>query len=177
MAETQQTRMPTAEDWKSLEQLVKRANAGDQDALVKLRQFLDANPGVWRHVGDLARVAEQAWLTLLANGNALTAEATRRGLDQLRTNLLGDNPTAIERLLADEIVATHLESRYLACMAADMKACSLSQSSLLLKKSESTQKRHLAAIKSLTQVRRLLPNPETDPGLRVFAPTGTDRGG
>lgn len=70
MAETQERAQPTQADWKALDVIIRKANEGDPKALAKLRTFLDENPQVWQHVGDLARTAEKAWITLIANGSS-----------------------------------------------------------------------------------------------------------
>ena len=151
----------------ALQQIVRKANAGDQRALTQLRQFLDRNPGVWRHIGDLARVAETAWIGLISGGDKLSAEAIRRQLGELREGLLGDAPNAVEKLLSDTVIASWLEVRYLEAASAETGG-TLTQTGHLLKRLESAQRRHLAAVKQLVQIRKLLPNAGALPELRIF---------
>jgi len=40
--------------------------------------FLDNNEHVWRRIGDLGRVAEQAWIALIAATTPLTVQAIER---------------------------------------------------------------------------------------------------
>ena len=168
MAETQERAQPTTADWKALDAIIRKANEGNPKALAKLRTFLDENPQVWQHVGDLARTAEKAWITLIANGSSLAAEAMQRQLAQLKQELLGDSTTVVEKMLADTVVATWLELHYLRSTDADTRNRSVTQGSLMLKRLESAQRRHHNAIKELTQLRRLLPDRNALPQLRVF---------
>jgi len=158
----------SAADWKALDAIIRKANEGDSKALAKLRKFLDENPQVWQHVGDMARTAEKAWITLIANGSSLAAEALQRQLAQLKQELLGESTTVVEKMLGDTVVATWLELHYLRSTDADTRNRTVTQGSLMLKRLESAQRRHHSAIKNLTQIRKLLPDQNALPQLRVF---------
>ncbi len=151
-----------------MDAIVRKANDGDQRALAKLRKFLDKNPQVWQHVGDLARTAERAWIALVANGSSLATEAMQRQLTQLKQELMGDSTTVIEKMLSDTVMATWLELHYLRSVDADTRSRTVTQGSLMLKRLESAQRRHHNALKQLTQIRKLLPDRNTMPQLRVF---------
>jgi len=157
-----------AKGWQELQTIIHQANQGDRSALERLRQFLDENPHVWAQLGDLARVAEQAWLTLISDGNSLTAEALKRQLTQLKQELLDGGSTVIERMLADTVIATWLELHYLRTVDADSRQRSANQASVLIKRLESAQRRHHNALKQLTQLRKLLPNRTALPPLQVY---------
>ena len=60
------TAMPNQEEFA---ELVKRANAGDDNALATMRKTLDSNPEIWESVGNLATHAQQSMVTLIAGGN------------------------------------------------------------------------------------------------------------
>ncbi len=168
MAETQDKPNPTSDDWKALNAIINKANDGDQEALTKLRNFLDNNPQVWGHVGDLSRTAEKAWVGLISNGDSLAAESIQRKLTKLKEELLDDSVTVIEKMLADTVVATWLELHYLRSVDADTTNRTVTQGSLILKRLESAQRRHFNSLKQLTQIRKLLPNRGEIPGLRLF---------
>ncbi len=156
MTEDMRTEYPSEADVRMLEAAVAKANAGDQRALSWLREFLDENPQVWRHAGNLARVAEQAWISLIANGDKLAEESIRRQLHEMQKTLRGGEAGLLETLLCDQVVATWLEMKYGEATAAEPEGMSVGQATLMLKRLESAQRRHLAAIKSLTQTRQLL---------------------
>ena len=84
-----------------LTELAARANAGGPRELAELRQFLDEHPQVEAAVGDLARLAEAAWVGRLAGKDVLAAESVRRQQAALKADILGPAPTALERLLVD----------------------------------------------------------------------------
>ena len=84
MTESKEHIEHSAADWKALDAIIRKANEGDSKALAKLRKFFDENPQVWQHVGDMARTAEKALITLIANGSSLAAEALQRQLAQLK---------------------------------------------------------------------------------------------
>jgi hypothetical protein len=159
-----------------LRALSRRAQAGDPAALPRIRDILDAHPEVWRYVGDLAALAERVWAEVLAAGDPLAAESMRRTAAALRAELAGEHPSALERLLVDQVVACWMEVKFLECRAADPGRGSLDQANFRLKRLESAQKRYLAAVKTLTDVRARLPasrSPSTaarlydEPGLRT----------
>ena len=176
MADATAAKKPTDSDWKALNTIVKKANAGDRKALELLRRFLDENPRVWQHLGDLARTAEHAWVQMISNGDKLAAESIHRQLNKLKEDLVGEAPSAVEGMLGDAVMSSWLEVKYLESVSADSPGQTLGQSSMLLKRLESAQKRHLNSIKQIVQVRKLLPKDAPGPELRLFEPTPTGTG-
>ena len=72
--------------------------------------------------------------------------------------LAGPGAPALERLLAERVVATWLEVNYADAAAAQAAGASLRQASFALKRQESAHRRHLAAIGATGDfVRRLVP--------------------
>src|SRR5262245_41680555 len=140
-----------------LRALAKRAQAGDAAALLRLRELLDAHPEVWRQVGDLAALAERAWLAVLAGNNPLTVEAMGRSVAAMKAELLGERPTPVERLLVEQVIARWMEVKYCEATSADPGRRSPEPPGLALTRLESAQKRHLGAIKALADVRRRAP--------------------
>ena len=168
MTDTQKHSQPTSADRKALDTIIRKANAGDPQAIAELRKFLDDNPQVWHTIGDLARTAEKAWITLIANGSVLVAEALQRQLTQLKQELQEDSNTVVERMLVDTVMATWLEHHYLHSVDADTRQRTVTQGSLMLKRLESAQRRHTSALKQLIQIRKLLPDRNAIPNLRVY---------
>jgi hypothetical protein len=139
-----------------LRELVEQANQGEPLASERLRRFLDAHPEIWERCGDVSRYAERSWLRLLA-GEALGGEAIPRHLDRMRAELLGEHPTRVERLLADQVVVCFLAAQHAEITAADPAPVPLGQAALRLKRAESAQRRYLAALRTLTHLRAKLP--------------------
>jgi hypothetical protein len=139
--------------------LFPRADRGDRHALVELRALFEAHPGMWESVGDMASHAEAAMVRLVAGENEVTKDAVGRKLKSLKREIAGDSPSPLERLLVDRIVAcwlmmSHAEFGYAEALRAG--GLSLELSEYHQRRCERTQRRYLAAIRMLAQVRRLL---------------------
>jgi hypothetical protein len=140
-----------------LRELVSQAKAGNASVLPRLRHLLDAHPQIWQHTGDLEQVVVRAWTELLAGPDPLALEALRRKAEQLRADLEGDGATPLERLLVGQVVSSWLEMSHAQVQVAEPGSTTLGQASHNLRRAESAQKRYLAAIKTLTTVRALVP--------------------
>jgi hypothetical protein len=153
-----------------LEQSTADANTGDPQALAALRRLLDDHPEIVDQLGDLARHAEAAWLDLVAPKDALTRECVRRQLTRVRVELAGGNPTPLESLLADHAALALLAQRHAEIQAASSRE-NPSHAAFDLKRVESTQRRLLTAVKTLTQLRAMMPQGLTSrPTLKIFQP-------
>ena len=101
MAKGQELTVTAADDEKVV-QAIQRANRGDQEAMSEVRDAFDAHPGVWRLLGDLAQRAEDAPVGAAFRDQDLAGrEAARRYLADLRTQLAGPDPSALERVVAE----------------------------------------------------------------------------
>jgi len=137
--------------------LVNKAKHGDASVLPRLRHLLDDNPAIWEFAGDLERIVVRAWCDYLANGDPLTREAVQRKAQQLRTDLEGDHPTPLERLLVGQVVSHWLEMSHAQVAVTDAAGLTHAQAKFNLKRVESAQRRYLAGIRTLTTVRALVP--------------------
>src|SRR5262245_39638494 len=140
-----------------LHALVARADAGDRRALADLRQMLDENAAIWRYAGDLAALAERAWIALIASGHRLVTESITRQLAAMRAELSGPHPTATETLLVEQVAICWLAMQHAELHAADSGAVSLSQATIKVKRIESAQRRYFAALKLLSLLRARMP--------------------
>ena len=122
----------------------------------RIRDILDRHDDIWRHVGDLSALTESAWVAVLAADNPLAVESIKRTAAEMKAELAGENPTRLRQMLADQVVISWLEFTALENASADAGAV-LNQSRFQLKRLESAQRRHLAAIKALTELQKLLP--------------------
>jgi hypothetical protein len=142
-----------------LEEPVRRAQQGDVSVLPELQQALDNDASIWRRVGDLAAQSQAAWLQLLAGQDLFLLEAVRRKQEQWRDELAGPNPSPLERLLVEQIVATWLQIHFADATYAQAKDQPHATPAVLrelMKRQESSSRRHLAAIRQLAVVRKLL---------------------
>jgi hypothetical protein len=90
--------------WKRLRDLADRAQTGDAAALPEIRCVLDEHPEVWKTAGDWAIHARDAWVKLVAGGDAVLAESTRKRLDALQEELSRPFQEPLERLLVERLV-------------------------------------------------------------------------
>jgi hypothetical protein len=85
--------------------LANRAQKGDQTALPPLRELLKEPAYVDALGGDLARQAQRTLIDKFSGQNLLFKESLTRKLELMRADLAGGNPTPLERLLVERIVA------------------------------------------------------------------------
>lgn len=151
----------------AFKQLVAEANAGDQDALSRLRALLDDCPELWQRAGDLAAHAEVAMLDLIAGDNQFIRESLQRKLDELKAELRGDTPSVLEKLAVERITACWLWAQHADTLVAQATDVSRPQLALLLRRQSQSARQFQQAMKSLTDIRRLLPQQAAR--LKVFA--------
>ncbi len=136
--------------------LVDRANQGDTSVLPALRKVFDEHPALWEEQGDLARVVEAAWLKRMCGKDELFKESVSRTLRALRKEVRGPTPSPLERLLVDRIGVCWLALHYAeAIYAQSMGDTTLKQGEYYQDRIDRSQKRYLAAIRALAQLRRL----------------------
>jgi len=154
-----------------LESLVQRAQQGDETVLPELKQVLDAHPELWQRC-DLAWHAQEKWLQLICGKDLLLRESLQRKLEQMKGELAGTAPSVLERLLVQRVLATWLQAEHADALYARAKGNSPGQHQALQRRQIGAQDRHLAAIKALATIRRLLspskPTGEAQP--RLFTP-------
>lgn len=148
---------PTAE----MGDILARAHAGDRTAIPALRQFFEERPELWEKTGDLAVHAELALLDLACPTSLLAREAIQRKLVELRSELAGENPTPLERLLVARIALSWLHVHLADIDLTQALSAGLSSVAISLaqKRLGTSQRNYLAAIKQLALVRKLLVPP------------------
>jgi hypothetical protein len=147
----------SAPDSGDLATLLERARQGDDEALSALRALLDGTPGLWEQVGDLARLAEQSWIALIAGPDPLLREALERRVEALQVEIAGPDPSPLVRLLARRVVATWLQVQQADALSAQAVNLPIRQAAYLDRRQDAAHRRHLAALSALATVRRLLP--------------------
>jgi hypothetical protein len=150
------------------QQLVQDANSGNAESLAALRKCLDLNPMIWQRLGDLALHAELTLIKLVAGGDQLAIEALTRKTHELKAELAGPNPSPLERLAAERVIACWLQLQFVDSSVLTTDATALAQSKCLLQRQELASRRYQSAMKSLLDIRRYLPgaarNQEPHPG-------------
>jgi hypothetical protein len=136
--------------------LARRAEKGDLSTLPALRELLKHPEAVRLLGGDLAHQAEQSLIKAATGENLAFQEALSRKLELLRAELAGPNPTPVERLLVERIVACWLQVqdadiRY----AQGQKNCTFAQGEYYQHRMDRAHRRYLSALKTLAVVRKL----------------------
>jgi hypothetical protein len=156
MADTAPPANETASVLERVQALCRRAIAGDKAVLPELRRTLDAHPEMWREYGDAAAVTQRSWVKLAAGSDLLMQESLTRAAAALKAEVAGPDPSTLERLLADRIVATWLQVNHADALFAQRSSASPAERRELQRRQESAERRHEAALKQLALVRKLL---------------------
>ena len=142
-----------------LQDLLRKAEKGDEDVVPEVRQTLSEHPDLaWRFV-DIAQVAENTLIEKMTGEEDLAVkEIMRCQLKAMREEIAGENPSPLERLLAERVVATWLQIQLFEGLYASgmSKSMTIAQGSYHQKRLDQTYRRHLSAIRALAQMRKLL---------------------
>jgi hypothetical protein len=135
-----------------------QAQAGDEEALTKVREILKEAPRLARIFVDLAKVAEHSFVKRVSGDNPLVQEAIPPQLKAKREELAGPEPSPLEKLLAERIVACWLQLQYAeAIYAQNLGDMNMAQSEYHQRRLDRLHRRYLSSIKSLAQIRKLGP--------------------
>jgi len=137
--------------------LLAQAQKGDAKALAKIRKTLAERPELWDRMITLAQGVEQRLIAAAVGGpNPLAVERFERELWQQRYALGWTKASALERLCIDRIVLTSIHmltvERAMAGARDPTWSATLARERLVAL----AQRRHLAAVKALAVVRRLM---------------------
>ena len=93
-----------------LEELVDRAECGDDACLVALRRDVELRRELTERAEALARQASSAWIELAAGGDTALADSVRARLEGLRIGQAGPGTGALERRLMTRIALLGLRT-------------------------------------------------------------------
>jgi hypothetical protein len=145
---------PISTDAAEINQLIQRAQHGDEQSLPVLRELLK-QPEIMEACGNLAKHAENTLIRKFSGKDLAVGEGLRRKLDSLRTELSGRSPSPLERLLVERIVVCWLHLYHLEAIYAGKDSMSLELAMYYQKSIDRAHRRYLTAIKTLAVVRRL----------------------
>jgi hypothetical protein len=144
--------IPTGDE---LRKLIDRAQDGDAATLPTLRKMLENPATVDSLGGDLAFQAQAMLIRKFSGKNLLLKEALPRKLDLMRAELSGPNPSPLERLLVERIVACWLHLHQLEATYHSRDNVSFDMGNYYQSNIQRAQKGYLSAIKALATVRKL----------------------
>jgi hypothetical protein len=143
-----------------LMELVKKAEKGNMKAVPEIREILRDNSDLAGRFMDLGRVAEWHFIEWMSKDKDLASrELLTHQLANMRAEIAGENPSSLERLLAERIVATWLQIQvFEGVYAMNMsKSMTITQGEYHQKRLDQAYKRHLSAIRTLAQIRKMGP--------------------
>ena len=145
---------------KRLKELTKKAEKGDMKAVGGLHDVLRESPDLaWRYM-DYGKLAEWHLVERMTKDKDFASkESLTCQLAAMREEVAGENPSPLERLLAERVVATWLQVQlFEGLYAAGMyQSTSISQGSYQQKRLDRAHRNHLSAIRTLAQIRKLGP--------------------
>ena len=153
----------------SLKTLVEQAQQGDTSILPIIRTLLDQVPELWENSHVLAHQVEKAWTNALSGQDLMSKEIIAREVEGLRSQLLGPQPTPLEKLLVDRICICWLAIQHAELHSAkrfNERAVVLTQSEE--HRQDKVHHRFLSAIRELARVRKLL-QPTTNVQVNIGA--------
>ena len=137
---------------------VERAQDGDEEALAKVKEIFKEAPGMARIFADIAGEAERSLIKRVTGGDPLVREALPLRLEAMRKEFAGPDPSALERLLAERIVACWLQVQYAEIIyAQNLGSMNIAQSEYHQRRLDKLHRRYLSAIKALAQIRKMGP--------------------
>lgn len=134
---------------------IRKAEAGNEAALQEVKRLL-ARPGTADiFAGNVAREAVNTLVKNFAGKNPVVRESLSPEDGRDAGGTVGTDPTPLEKLLVERIVATWLHLHHLEAIYAGKESMSLDLGAYYQRSISAAQKRYLAAIKGLAEVRKL----------------------
>lgn len=142
-------------DPKELAAFVKRAESGDRTTLPMLRELLQTPKLIGLFGGDLAATAQRSFIKAIGGDNLGFKESVAKKMEMMRAELAGPDPTPVERLLVERVVACWLQVQDADTRYAQATGLSRQWLTLYMDRMDRANKRYLAALKTLAMVRKL----------------------
>lgn len=118
-------------------------------------------------LGDLSATAERTWIALVSGGDAAVAESVARKIAELKKDLAGLRPTALERLAADHLAVCRLAEHAAQLGEAGTTGGSPAQELMRMKRVESAQRRLLNAVRLQHLARLAVPQDTGAEAIRI----------
>lgn len=146
-----------------LKELVEKAGKGDNKPLPEIRKILEESPDLAWQIMDVGKYTEYHHTKMMVKEEGFgKKEVLSNQLAAMREEIAGDNPSPLERLLAERIVLTWLQIQlFEGLYASNMSngTMTIAQANFEQKRIDQAYRRHFSAIKTLAQTRKLGPAP------------------
>ena len=142
-----------------LRDAIERAQDGDETALPIIREHLRARPDDYWQLVNYARVVQNAQIKAYTGAGLYVQEVMHEVVRRLREDLEGENPSPLESLLVDRIISCYLHVNFAENEYTDSvgPGARLEVAEYMQKRLDRANKRYIAAIKALAQVRKMGP--------------------
>jgi hypothetical protein len=137
--------------------LVEKAEKGTKKAVPEIREILEEHPHLSWKILNLSRSTEGLFIEKMSRDEHLVSKETmKRQLACMRQEVAGENPSPLERLLAERVVATWLQVQLSEGIYASFmfKSMTIAQADHHQRRIDKAHRRHLSAVKSLAQIRK-----------------------
>lgn len=152
----------------TLASLNQRAAEGNKEALTHLDGLLARHPWLMDDVNGLTADALEVWLRKAAWNDPLRARAYQKEVEGLKAELLGEAPTAIERLLVDHVLVSFVALKHAELYDSTAQGTEPT-AAYKLKRLSACQKRFTTAMRWLLTVRGAMARGfAPPPKLKVF---------
>jgi hypothetical protein len=141
-----------------LRDLLKQTEKGDEKAVPAIREILDVTPDLAWHSRNVGKMAERLLINEMTGEDVLAKEMMKHQLELMRSEIVGEDPSPLELLLAERIVATWLQVQLFESLyATNLGKHTLAQGNYYQKRLDRTHRNHLSAIRTLAQIRKMGP--------------------
>ncbi|MDC0295596.1 hypothetical protein OAL35_01950 [bacterium] len=142
----------------TLEEVIGRCRSGDRDAVVTLRRVMQEHPELFSGHGHVAAKVQAEWIWAISGPDLFEREMMLKSSRELRQGLLDEGSrTELERLVVDQVVATHLGQGFHQLIEARCVGKGVSLPKYQVDASQRATRCHEKALSALTTIRTLTP--------------------
>ena len=146
----------------TLDDVIRRCRSGDRDAVVTLRRVMQEHPDLFSNHGHVAAKVQTEWVRAISGPDLFEREMMLKSTRELRQGLLDEGSgTELERLVVDQVVATHLGHGFHQLIEARCVGKGVDLPKYEVDASQRATRRHEKALSALTTIRTLTPKMAT----------------
>jgi hypothetical protein len=142
-----------------LHDLIGEAEKGDDKVVPAIRVILNETPDLAWGLRNIGKMAERLLIKeMTREEDLLGKQMMEHQLDSMRSEIAGEDPSALELLLTERIVATWLQVQLFESLyASGLGKHTLAQGNYYQKRLDRAHRNHLSAIRTLAQIRKMGP--------------------
>lgn len=155
----------------NLLELIRRCRAGDEEARMTLREFMQENPDLFSRLGHITAKVQAEWVRAISGPDLFEREMILKRSGELRKGLLDEGSGShLERLVVDQVVTTHLEQGFHQLIEARCVGKGVDLPKYQVDASQRASKRYEKSLSALTTIRTLTPKIATEPVIKETKP-------